>query len=336
METLANGNTILVYEEATSHFENDDDVIHIRFSDDNGATWTAEDTDLNGNAVAGFPTYPDEGLADPYGPGGTYIFQAPNGDIWQFCWKADYDAPGIQGGWRCKSSDNGLTWTAWEALQITGLTETENTKAIFEEAHFIYEGVIYAVVRIYDVLWSTVKATFIKSTDNGATWEKVSDCSTYANATHEMAMTYLGDNRILMLARDASNGKSMRLTSSDFGATWSGIARIETAINVIGRQRMFTFAQLKGEANWWTDTRLVMVGFVLMNQWSSHPRRNAVWLSRDAGNSWTGPLYLDDETEDAGYGDLIYDPDTETFRVITYQGNLLEANLVQYNFKVTW
>jgi len=338
MEKLSNGNTILAYEEGENHYENYDDVLHLRFSDDNGATWTEEDTDLSGNPIVGFPAYPDGGVLDANGPGGTYIWQAPNDDLWFHCWKANYAAPSISGAWRIKSTDGGLTWSAWEQLIISGQTAGENNNTEFEEAHFIYNGDIYAVVRVYGAtLWSTVKATFIKSTDNGTTWTKISDLSTYAEATHEMAMEYLGDNKILVIARDAANVKTMHIVSHDFGLTWSSIVNIQTSsIGSVGRNRMFTDAHIKGQANWWTDNKLIMVGFVLTNPGSSQGRRNAVWLSDDAGTSWTSPIFLDTETPDAGYGDLIYDVDTDTFRVVTYQGDLFAADLVQYNFKVNW
>lgn len=335
MEKLSNGNTILAYEETTAHSENDVDVIHIRFSDDNGATWTAEDTDLNGDPVSvGLPT--GASTTDAYGPGGTYTWQAPNDDIYLHCWNVDYSTQSMQGSWRTKSTDGGLTWGAWEQLSVTDFTEAENTKMAFEEAHFIYGTDVYAVVRVYDTLFSTVKAVFIKSTDNGATWTKVSDISAYTDKTHEMAMEYLGNNNILIIARDANNAKTYHITSDDFGATWSDIVQIQTSIDVVGRNRMFTDSHIKGEASWWTDNKVIMIGFVLTNPGSSQGRRNAVWLSNDKGQSWTGPIYIDESVEDAGYGDLIYDSNTDTYRIVTYKGYLDKANLIQYNFSIDW
>jgi len=240
------------------------------------------------------------------------------------------------GSWRIKSTDGGITWGAWEQIVIAGFTETENSKLGFEEAHFFFEGAVYAVVRVYDGMWTSVKAVFIKSEDNGATWTKISDLCTYADGMHEMVMEYLGDNHILVLARDITNSKSYHIESFDFGVTWGTLNMIQSAINIIGRNRMFTVAHLKGEASWWTDAKLIMTGYVHTDPPSSQGRRNAVWLSDNHATTWTGPIYLDIATEDGGYGDVIYDPDTDVYRVVTYKGNPNDADLVQYNFKVNW
>lgn len=338
MEKLSNGNTILVYEESTAHYDNDYDVIHVRFSDDDGATWTDADVDLSGNPVVGFPNFPDGGALDPLGPGTAYVWQAPNGDVWLHTWLTDYVGAVLQGAWRTKSSDGGLTWGAWEQLIVDGFTEAENTyTGGIEEQHFIVDGVVYAVVRVYGVYWSTVKASFIRSDDNGATWTKISDLSTYSDRTHEMAMEYLGDGNILVLCRDGGEVRTLRITSDDFGLTWSDIIDIHSSsIGSIGRNRMFTDAHLKGQDNWWTDQKMIMVGFDHTNPGFSAGRRNAIWLSVDHGYTWTAPIYLDVGDVDGGYGDLIYDSNTDTYRVVTYKGTQEEANLIQYNFKVAW
>jgi len=337
---LANGNLIMAYEEASTHSDNTDDIIHLRFSDDDGATWTAEDTDLDSNAVdCGLP--PGASLEDVYGPGGTYIWQASNGDVWLHCWKVDYDGDLLAGGWRTKSTDNGLTWGAWEQLTVSGQTAEEDDRTIFEETHFEVSGTVYAICRQYESAEGPsgtggVKGVFIKSTDNGATWTKVSDIGTYANGLHEFGATYLGNNNILAIIRDQGNKYTYRITSSDLGASWNDLTMVSDAIGVIGRPRMYTDKQLKGQANWWTDTNLIMEGFILTNPGSSLGRRNAVWMSDDSGSTWTGPHWLDAADEDAGYGDIVYDSANDLYRVVTNLGTQAEADLNQYNFKVTW
>jgi len=64
------------------------------------------------------------------------------------------------------------------------------------------------------------------------------------------------------------------------------------------------------------------------------PRRNALWLSNDGGETWQGPVALDAVTEDAGYGDVLYDPETETFHFYSYHGSSDETALVDYPFKL--
>lgn len=336
MERLSNGNWVLVYEESTAHSETHDDVVHIKFSNDQGATWTAEDTYLDAEAVTGFPAYPDDGIDDPYGPGDTYILEAPNGDLWLHTWKVYYSGTLMQGTWHKKSTDGGKTWGAFEQIIFGGQTETETNKTGMTEQHFILDGVIYMAGRVYDTPFSTVKMCLYKSEDNGATWSWISDMSAYSDKTHEAAMEYLGDNRILVFMRDSANARSTMTYSNDFGATWAPVVPVELVMNYIGRNRMYTVNHLAGLPNWWNDNRLVMVGFVLTNPGSSQGRRNAIWLSSDAGIHWSQPLYLDDAAADAGYGDILLDTNTNTYRVVTYIGGLGEANLKQYNFGVSW
>jgi hypothetical protein len=54
------GVLVLVYRRASAHNEDDADLA-IRFSDDDGATWTAVNTTLAAAAVTGFPMNPPIG-----------------------------------------------------------------------------------------------------------------------------------------------------------------------------------------------------------------------------------------------------------------------------------
>jgi len=78
-----------------------------------------------------------------------------------------------------------------------------------------------------------------------------------------------------------------------------------------------------------------MCGFVNPTKGSNHPRRNAVWVSKNRGLAWFGPYYTDDETDDAGYGDLFYDSTNAQYVFISYHGTVDEAELKQYNLTIT-
>ena len=45
-------------------------------------------------------------------------------------------------------------------------------------------------------------------------------------------------------------------------------------------------------------------------------------------------LELDDETEDTGYGDMLYDDKSKGFVAILYHGTHTEAVLKQYKFRI--
>ena len=44
---------------------------------------------------------------------------------------------------------------------------------------------------------------------------------------------------------------------------------------------------------------------------------------------------LDDETEDTGYGDMLYDDSNDRYVAILYHGTQTEASLKQYTFRIT-
>jgi hypothetical protein len=101
---------------------------------------------------------------------------------------------------------------------------------------------------------------------------------------------------------------------------------------VSGRHRLYTRMHLQGEAGWWRDPTLIMVGFQLMSPGNSHPRRNAIWISPDRGETWTGPHYLDTESQDGGYGDIFWNGSGYT--VVINKGTLTAGNLVQYDLSI--
>jgi hypothetical protein len=60
------------------------------------------------------------------------------------------------------------------------------------------------------------------------------------------------------------------------------------------------------------------------------PRRNCLWISPDAGETWQ-LLNLDDDSEDSGYGDMLYDGATKRYAAILYHGTVDESALKQYS-----
>jgi hypothetical protein len=45
-------------------------------------------------------------------------------------------------------------------------------------------------------------------------------------------------------------------------------------------------------------------------------------------------LHLDEETEDTGYGDMLFDAKSKRFVAILYHGTNTEAALKQYKFRI--
>ena len=329
---VLDGIVVLTYKEGSAHQENDGSL-HIKFSDDYGATWSAEDTYLDGSAVSGFPMNPTVSAGQDAGEPQLYV--APNGDLLVHMWRVDYGVS-LGGSYQSRSTDGGLTWSTPAVIDFGGIAD--DTKVFSTDDYFVLEGVIYAGARVYsDADGDPSQSILIKSTDNGATWSKVSviqDTSEGGTGGQEVGLEYLGDDTIIAMLRDNPHTNSYQRVSTDLGATWGTLTDVTSTVGIAGRQRVYTRSHLKGSDEWWKDSVLIMVGFVHQNPPSSQTRRNAVWISQDKGATWSTPFYIDSSTEDAGYGDIFWNPDTEQFVVVNYQGTLAEAVLKKYNLTI--
>src|SRR6056297_3961145 len=87
-ETLPDGTWLLVYREADHHAKNLDGRLHAMFSADRGKTWSAEDHDLDGQPIKGFPAWPPGAApGQPTGPGEPWLYQTPDGKLILHSWK---------------------------------------------------------------------------------------------------------------------------------------------------------------------------------------------------------------------------------------------------------
>lgn len=332
IKELSNHTLVLVYYHSSGHSTNDG-ALHIRFSTDYGATWTAEDKYTDGSSVSGFPMNPTEASAGE-DAGEPWLMIAPNGDLLLHMWRVHY-AVTANGTYQSRSTDGGKTWSA--SAQIDWIGITDDTKVFATDDDFVYGGVIYIAARVYlDATPTEAKSVFIKSTDNGVTWNYVSDLSVMGSTdTSEMGMEYVGNNTIVAILRSLGNTKTYQTKSTDMGATWAALTDITGSITNDGRQRIRTRAHLKGLSNWWNDSVLIMNGFVMDTGGTGFPRINAIWVSVDRGTTWVGPLEVDSSYGDGGYGDMFWDATNRVFVFISYRGTTSNANLIQYSFPVT-
>lgn len=319
---------VLCWRDGSAHAVNDG-ALHLMFSDDDGTTWTAEDTTLGGGAVSGFPMNPTVSAGEDAGE--PWLYVAPNGDLLLHMWRVDYNVSN-GGTWQTRSTDGGETWTTPTQVDFTGIAGDDNIFAT--DDHFVHSGTIYAAARVWNAPSPTsARNILVTSDDSGATWDYVSDITTVEN-TQEVGMEYVGESRIVAVARGLGNDKTWQIESADMGATWGTPVDVSATVGVSGRHRIYTLAHLRGETDWWTDPNLIMCGFVFGSPGSSHPRRNSIWLSQDRGVSWLGPFIVDVQTEDAGYGDLFHDPVSGGWVYVSYQGTLDAAVVRRYNLAI--
>jgi hypothetical protein len=323
---------VLAYYRSTAHDANGGGL-YVKFSDDDGATWTAENTKLGGGAVTGFPMNPST-VAGSQDAGEPWLIIAPSGDILCFMWRVDYGADN-DGTYMTRSEDGGESWSTSAAVTITGASN-QNVTYLTDDG-FVYDGVIYAGAREYTTgTYDACASYFCKSEDDGATWTRVSIIMANnegGNGAIEVGLEYLGDQTIIAMLRDTDHVASWRAWSTDMGATWTNPEDVTSIVGIAARQRLYTRAHLMGLEEWWTDPVLFMGGFIQTDPPNSSGRRNAVWVSLDRGHTWEGPEYVDTDTDDAGYGDLFMAGDVLNF--VSYDGTFAACDLKQYEVSLS-
>jgi hypothetical protein len=329
------GVLVLVYRIGSGH--NTAATLSIRFSDDDGATWTAQDTALasdGGGAISGFPMEPPGAGTISYGEG--VVLTAPNGDLLIEMWSVDgiSSSGTLLGTYQSRSTDEGLTWSEPAAIEFTGNPYTQ-IRTFMSDDFFVYDGTIYMGARYYEDGNGVPSASMLMtSDDNGTTWDFLSivcDTDEGGSGGQEFGMEYIGNSTILTFIRDNPHTNSYKRISTDMGATWGALIDVTSTVGNAARQKLYTVAHLRGEANWWEDPEMLMTGFIHNVPGSSQRRTPVVWYSPDRFTTVYGPFGLDGTTDDSGYGDLIGKADG-TFAAVNYHGSLTVATLKQYDF----
>jgi len=324
IEKLSNGWFVLCYREAKRH-TGSDGVIHIRFSENGGCSWSQEDHHLDGTPLARFPvSFESDDAFEPY------LYVAPNGRIILHIWRTNGgNHRKGKGTWQTVSDDNGKTWSPPQPVDFIGVTN--DLHAYATDDHTIVDGVIYTSLREFiggKQLW---QCKFIKSANNGTTWQVVSE---HINAPEhnsvEKGFEYVGENRIVSVGSEGGRKYVFLTHSEDLGRTWAPWEDILPALRVWDRPRIWTLAHLQGRENWWRDPILIGVGNTTPGRGKKVPRANTVFISTNRGASWkiVGGKPIDKFYSDGGYGDCVYDSQQNKFVYVSYRS----AEIVQYRF----
>lgn len=269
----------LIYLSGPSHAESAFSELHIIFSDDEGATWTAPNENLNASAVTGFPIVEHSGT----GIGDFQQILCPNGHLVLIV-RERIGSPGWN-NYQYRSTDGGSTWTdegllgtPWDDEHRPGLD------------YCTVDSTIYlTVIEQPDAVH---KAVLFKSEDNCVTWEHVSDISSFADASdieaNETAIEHVGGNNFVAVSRTTQEIKTIQRTSSDLGATWSSPAEIQDAVGPLQTPRMRKFG-----------SRLFLAARQRLSEFVQY---NSINYSDDDGATWQEIIPLDLITYvDAGY-----------------------------------
>lgn len=330
------GVLVMIYRRGISHASAASNL-NIKFSDDDGATWTAENTKLGGGAVSGMPMVPSTGNINA---GEGMIITCPSGRLTILLWRVDgsgdwpEDAKGTEQSF---SEDGGETWSAPAAVTFGNVSDQEH--AWNTDDWFVFDGVIYTALRHYNADNPTDSYTsFCKSTDDGTTWERVANITEPGSDTHEVGLEYVGDGCIVALVGSFNNDETIQAISTDMGETWTTTNVTGTAANISRRHKLYTFAHLMGEPSWWRDNRLIASGFKNVNSGSGADRLNMLlvgrWNRSAKTVTWIEMFILDLAEGDGGYGDVFYAGSPGQFSSVNYKGSTAAAVIKQYDVTI--
>lgn len=282
--------------------------VHIRFSNNEGISWSDEDKTLAGAAVTGFPLVGHSKDATE----GT-IVQAANGDLLIAVLE---DEDGVRGGgtWIWRSTDDGASWSS------VGQMESDD--------ELLCGGQIIVIgTDLYMILWTDPGSNYSspysvelhKSTDHGATWSLVSEVIGTGTDANESAIVHTGGNNLLVIARSTSETMTFKAVSNDLGNSWT-VTDVTSQLGVVQRPKLK-----------YLGDRLYLFG---RNRLAETSQRTGLWWSDDDGNSWDGP-FLPNSTifNDCGYCDMLPRANGELY-LVTYEGTSDVASLVAYEIAV--
>jgi len=324
---------VLSYAVSPNYPSQSNEHIAMRFSDDHGLTWSEENCYLNGTAISSLPFYSEQstGVSEPI------MYGCPNGDLIIHYWDVDFGDES-KGTLQRRSTDNGFTWS--DAEQVDYNMPWVTNDWIFQtDDYFVYDGVIYAGARQGNAnTGDGHKNILVTSNDNATTWEFRSNITSFTESTNEVGLEYFGDDTIRVLARERENdwNDCWFVESTDMGSTWTTPENYDAELSLGsaggGRFRMYTVDHLKGRDNWWEDNRVVVVGLYMPS--GINPRRNVVWTSNDSGVTYSEITYLNTLVYHGGYGDIVYNPDTNKFHVYMHAGTQGNSYIHEYTFYI--
>ena len=295
--------------------------IHLRFSNDEGRTWTATDTLPSGAKVAGFPVGPGEEGVEA---GELDLIACPNGDLLLLVREmvAVRPTPGKgrpgRGMRQFRSTDGGRSWRH-EGKPMTAAVGGGDFRSSLD--HCVIGLDIYALM-IVPAGGPRNAVQLLRSDDNGRTWRRVSIINPGREPIQETGLAHLGGNRLMAVGRTVAEEQTLMSTSNDLGKTWAPWIDIAPQVGVTQQPNLVVAGDEPG--------RVYLLGRLRKKE---TVQRNGVWWTDDAGRSWQGGVLDERDFVDTGYGDMRRRADG-AFVCLAYRGKDNVSDMLAYVFRV--
>lgn len=314
MVALSDGIWLAFYRTGTAHGSSDG-RLHVRFSSDEGVSWSAEDTTLAAVAVTGFPIGIHGAALDAGEPTAGI---APNGDL--ILQTMEFGTAGVRlGTYQYRSTNDGLTWS--DEGKING----ENK--LCQGGQILTVGTTMYMVPWYDEAGDSTgpySARLYVSTNNATTWTYRSDMADPTTGGNESAIIDIGATGLLGFSREHQETKTWMSISDDLGVTW-------TVTNVTGRFGVLQRPKLRRFPNGAHPDRIYLVGRDRIGETTQY---TVIYFSDDDGVSWEGPYYWDTtQFVDCGYCDILERASGKLYG-LNYTGTDNTASMAEYVFTV--
>ena len=217
------GTWILMYRQGTQHATPDTCTFNLHFSNDEGATWSAQNKFTDGSSLVGAPFTNQSGGSQTDG----ILIKCPNGDILAQIYQKSTDF----GTYQYRSADGGKTWT--------GEGKINNDTTMIGGQDWCTDGTNLYITTMLDPggdaahPWTCAVQI---SPDNGATWT-VRGAFDVGNDGNESGIVYLGAGVMITVSRSEAASTTYVCYSSDYGATWTGPKEMGN-LGILHRPRM--------------------------------------------------------------------------------------------------
>lgn len=300
----ANGYWGLCWVEGTQHVggSTTDWRLNIAFSNDEGATWTSNNTYIGGGSIAAFPLQKQNVSAAVVNE--CQVILCQNGDLVLIAFERSASWTTVtHTQWR--STDNGASWSVDQNF-CTAIGAADHTKiqAVYE--HLVTGDTIYLTLMEMRAGLDDTRIRLYKTTDNCETYTFVSNVVEFDEANPdctESSIADLGNGRFFGVMRTQNLGSAVWKISEDFGVTWGALTEFSSVLGYVGVhqprvQKFRDFYILMGR-----DSKPIPgdpTGYLF--------DRTAFWVSTDlfvtARRQYLDPYYAGngDDAGDSGYG----------------------------------